>query len=41
MSNFKDNPRPPLEKIKKVDEIFKETEKNKKNDNKKGNCKVQ
>ena len=39
MSNFKDNPRPPLEKIKKSDEIFKETDKNK--DNKKGNCKVQ
>ena len=39
MSNFKDNPRPPLEKIKKTEEIFKETDKNK--DNKKGNCKVQ
>ena len=41
MSNFKDNPRPPLEKIKKSDEIFKETNKNKDKDNKKGNCKVQ
>ena len=39
MSNFKDNPRPPLEKIKKAEEIFKEPDKNK--DNKKGNCKVQ
>ena len=39
MSNFKDNPRPPLEKIKKDEEIFKEPDKNK--DNKKGNCKVQ
>ena len=41
MSNFKDNPRPPLEKIKKDEEIFKETDKNKDKDNKKGNCKVQ
>ena len=41
MSNFKDNPRPPLEKIKKAEEIFKETDKNKDKDNKKGNCKVQ
>ena len=34
MSNFKDNPRPPLEKIKKAEEIFKETDKNKDKDNK-------
>ena len=41
MSNFKDNPRPPLEKVKTKDEIFQENEKNQKKDNKKGNCKVQ
>ena len=40
MSNFKDNPRPPLEKVKKKDEIFKESD-NKQNKDKKGNCKVQ
>ena len=41
MSNFKDNPRPPLEKVKTKDEIFQENEKNQKKNNKKGNCKVQ
>ena len=40
MSNFKDNPRPPLEKVKTKDEIFKDSN-NEKKDNKKGNCKVQ
>ena len=40
MSNFKDNPRPHLEKIKTKDERFKENE-NQNKDNKKGNCKVQ
>ena len=40
MSNFKDNPRPPLEKIKVKDERFTENE-NENKDNKKGNCKVQ
>lgn len=40
MSNFKDNPRPPLEKVKTKDEIFKESD-NKQNKDKKGNCKVQ
>ena len=40
MSNFKDNPRPPLEKIKAKDERFNENE-NQNKDNKKGNCKVQ
>ena len=40
MSNFKDNPRPPLEKVKTKDEIFKDNN-NEKKDNKKGNCKVQ
>ena len=39
--NFKDNPRPPLEKVKIKDEIFKEYENKKNTDNKKGNCKVQ
>ena len=41
MSNFKDNPRPPLAKIKKFDKVIKESEKNNNKDNKKGNCKVQ
>ena len=41
MSNFKDNPRPPLEKVKTKDEIFKDSNTNAKKDNKKGNCKVQ
>jgi hypothetical protein len=42
MNNFKDNPRPPLEKVKTKDEIFKDNDNNKeKNDGKKGNCKVQ
>ena len=40
MSNFKDNPRPPLEKIKAKDERFNENE-NQNKDNKKGKCKVQ
>ena len=40
MSNFKDNPRPPLEKVKTKDEVFKESD-NKQNKDKKGNCKVQ
>ena len=40
MSNFKDNPRPHLEKIKTKDERFKENE-NQNKDNKKGNYKVQ
>jgi hypothetical protein len=40
MSNFKDNPRPPLEKVKSKDEVFKESD-NKQNKDKKGNCKVQ
>jgi hypothetical protein len=40
MSNFKDNPRPHLDKIKTKDEIFKGND-NQKKDNKKGNCKVQ
>ena len=40
MTNFKDNPRPPLEKIKVKDERFTENE-NENKDNKKGNCKVQ
>ena len=40
MSNFKDNPRPHLEKIKTKDERFKDNE-NQNKDNKKGNCKVQ
>ena len=40
MSNFKDNPRPPLEKVKAKDEVFKESD-NKQNKDKKGNCKVQ
>ena len=40
MSNFKDNPRPHLEKIKTKDERFKENE-NQNKGNKKGNCKVQ
>ena len=39
MSNFKDNPRPPLEKVKTKDEVFKESD-NKQNKDKKGNCKV-
>ena len=40
MSNFKDNPRPHLDKIKTKDETFKGND-NQKKDNKKGNCKVQ
>lgn len=40
MSNFKDSPRPPLEKVKTKDEVFKESD-NKQNKDKKGNCKVQ
>ena len=39
--NFKDNPRPPLEKVKTKNEIFKEYENKQKEENKKGNCKVQ
>ena len=42
MNNFKDNPRPPLEKVKTKDEIFKDNDNNnEKKDGKKGNCKVQ
>ena len=43
MNNFKDNPRPPLQKIKTKDEIFNDIEKNNENDKdmKKGNCRAQ
>ena len=43
MSNFKDNPRPPLEKVKQKDATLKDKDNdNKKSENnKKGNCKVQ
>ena len=42
MNNFKDNPRPPLEKIKTKEEVLPKNDGNKPNkDNKKGNCKVQ
>ena len=46
MSNFKDNPRPPLEKVKTKDDIFianekKKEEKEKTKEKEKGNCKAQ
>jgi hypothetical protein len=48
MSNFKDNPRPPLEKVKTKDDIFianekkkEEKEKTKEKEKEKGNCKAQ
>ena len=43
MNNFKDNPRPPLEKVKIKDEIIinDENKKKKENENKKGNCQPQ
>ena len=43
MDNFKDNPRPPLEKIKTKEDIFTEKENNDESDKdmKKGNCRAQ
>ena len=41
MNNFKDNPRPPLEKVKTKDEIFIKNENKKDNNLLKGNCKSQ
>ena len=43
MENFKDNPRPPLEKIKTKEDIFTEKENNDESDKdmKKGNCRAQ
>ena len=41
MNNFKDNPRPPLEKVKTKDEIFIKNEDKKDNNLLKGNCKTQ
>jgi hypothetical protein len=43
MNNFKDNPRPPLEKIKTKEDIFTEKENNDESDKdmKKGNCRAQ
>ena len=41
MNNFKDNPRPPLEKVKAKDEIFIKNEDKKDNNLLKGNCKTQ
>ena len=43
MNNFKDNPRPPLQKIKTKEEIFSGNENNYENDKnmKKGNCRAQ
>ena len=43
MNNFKDNPRPPLEKVKIIDEIIinDEIRNKKEKENKKGNCEVQ
>ena len=41
MNNFKDNPRPPLEKVKTKEEIFIKNENKKDNNLLKGNCKSQ
>ena len=41
MNNFKDNPRPPLEKVKRKEEIFIKNENKKDNNLLKGNCKSQ
>ena len=41
MNNFKDNPRPPLEKVKANDEVFIKNEDKKDNNLLKGNCKTQ